>query len=174
MDDVAAPTSPVTGLSLGDRVDEVIDRTTSVIDEFWARASDDLAIYPSEAVELAAMLERMTRGKLLLSRLAVATYLGLGGDSADVSDALSAGVQLIHVGLCVHDDLIYPRAQRERRGRGGWRSGVVHGDQPPLATQRCVTQNRSSMTHSGICLRVAESPLHTLSNGPSGRPTHRN
>lgn len=115
MDDVTAPTTATTTLSLGARVDEVIGRTAAVIDHAWARASRDLAAYPAESAELAAMLARMTGGKLLRSRLAVATYFGLGGDNDEAADALAAGVQLIHVGLCVHDDLIDGDARRHGR-----------------------------------------------------------
>lgn len=115
MDDVAEPTTAVAGLSLAHRVDEVIDRTTALIDESWARASRDLAAYPAVAAELAGMLARMTGGKLLRSRLAVAAYLGLGGVDDEVGDALASGVQLIHVGLCVHDDLIDGDARRHGR-----------------------------------------------------------
>lgn len=115
MDDVAEPTTAVAGLSLAHRVDEVIDRTAALIDESWARASRDLAAYPAVAAELTGMLARMTGGKLLRSRLAVAAYLGLGGDADEVGDALASGVQLIHVGLCVHDDLIDGDARRHGR-----------------------------------------------------------
>lgn len=115
MDDAAAPTTTTSALSLGARVDEVIARTTAVIDESWARASRDLAAFPAESAELTGMLARMTGGKLLRSRLAVATYLGLGGESDGVCDALAGGIQLIHVGLCVHDDLIDGDARRHGR-----------------------------------------------------------
>ena len=141
MDDVVAPTSAVTGLSLGDRVDDVIARTTAAIDESWARASRDLVQYPAEAAELTGMLARMTGGKLLRSRLAVATYLGLGGTSEAVSDALSAGIQLIHVGLCVHDDLIDGDARRHGRPNVSGMAfdrAIVEGSDPERAEREAL------------------------------------
>ena len=109
------PSVPGSGSSLSESIDNVVSRTATTINESWAEVDDALASYPSEAAGPARLLSEMTGGKYLRSRLTAATYLGLGGTNLDACDALSAAVQLLHVGLCVHDDLIDGDVRRHGR-----------------------------------------------------------
>src|SRR5690606_12358331 len=63
----------------------------------------------------ARVLADLTGGKFLRSRLAVAAYAGLGGENDGVAASLAVSVQLLHLGLCVHDDLIDGDAVRHGR-----------------------------------------------------------
>ncbi|WP_353815834.1 polyprenyl synthetase family protein [Agromyces sp. SYSU T00266] len=87
------------------RVEAAVARTPAAVATAWAgiaTAADD----QPELAELVGRLAAQRGGKYLRSRLAAAAYLGMGGADARACDALAAAVQLLHLGLCVHDDLI--------------------------------------------------------------------
>ncbi|GAA1055312.1 hypothetical protein GCM10017608_24330 [Agromyces luteolus] len=90
---------------LAARVEAAVARTPGAVAAEWAviaAASDD----EPELREVVERLAAQRGGKYLRSRLAAAAYLGMGGADARACDALAAAVQLLHLGLCVHDDLI--------------------------------------------------------------------
>ncbi|GAA1060740.1 polyprenyl synthetase family protein [Agromyces bracchium] len=93
------------GADLVSRVEAAVARTPAAVSAAWA-AVDAPAGDQRELRELVDRLAAQRGGKYLRSRLAAAAYLGMGGTDAGACDAIAAAVQLLHVGLCVHDDLI--------------------------------------------------------------------
>ena len=133
--DTPAPT-------LSERVDRAVERTSRVIASSWSDLEASLAAFPPEAARPALLLADMTGGKYLRSRLAVATYFGLGGTSDAASDAISAAVQLLHVGLCVHDDLIDGDTTRHGRPNVAGRSAsraLAEGSDAARAAHEAMT-----------------------------------
>ncbi|NYF10435.1 geranylgeranyl pyrophosphate synthase [Leifsonia sp. AK011] len=128
--------------TLSHRVDEAVDRTAHVIASSWSDFEAGLGAFPTEAAHPARLLSEMTGGKYLRSRLAVATYFGLGGTTDAASDAISAAVQLLHLGLCVHDDLIDGDTRRHGRpnvaGRASARA-LAEGSDTARAAHEAMT-----------------------------------
>jgi len=90
---------------LAARVEAAVARAPGAVAAAWAA----LAAVADDEPELREVIGRLAAqrgGKYLRSRLAAAAYLGMGGADAKACDALSSSVQLLHLGLCVHDDLI--------------------------------------------------------------------
>ncbi|MBM7503440.1 polyprenyl synthetase family protein [Agromyces aurantiacus] len=101
---VGATGSASTGLA--ERVRRAVAGTSHAVAEAWTALASSAAARDPEARELIGLLAAQEGGKQLRARLAIAAYLGMGGDDPGVCDALGSAVQLLHVGLCVHDDLI--------------------------------------------------------------------
>ena len=137
---VTSATSAVPRLS--DRIDEAVNRTADIIASSWTDVEAGLAQFPAEAAQPARLLAEMTGGKYLRSRLAVATYFGLGGATDAASHAISAAVQLLHLGLCVHDDLIDGDTRRHGRpnvaGRASARA-LAEGSDSARAAREAMT-----------------------------------
>lgn len=95
-----------TGTRLAERIESAVARTPAAVGATWRRLLETAAGGEPEVRELLGAMSAQGGGKHLRARLACAAYLGLGGDDPHVSDALGAAVQLLHFGLCIHDDLI--------------------------------------------------------------------
>lgn len=91
---------------LAERIESAVARTRAAVAATWRRLLETPAGDEPEVRELLEAMSAQGGGKHLRARLACAAYLGLGGDDPKVSDALGAAVQLLHFGLCIHDDLI--------------------------------------------------------------------
>lgn len=94
------------GGRLAERIESAVARTPAAVAATWVRLLETAAGGEPETRELLEAMTAQGGGKHLRARLACAAYLGLGGDDPHVSDALGATVQLLHSGLCIHDDLI--------------------------------------------------------------------
>ncbi|MDH6180638.1 geranylgeranyl diphosphate synthase type I [Microbacteriaceae bacterium SG_E_30_P1] len=138
-------------------VDRLVDPTGERVAESWRPVVAALAERHDEAAFPARVLADLTGGKFLRSRLAVAGYAGLGGEDDAVAASLAVSVQLLHLGLCVHDDLIDGDAVRHgrpnvaglsrqrvlaeggsagRAGREGMAAAVLAGDLAIAQSQR--------------------------------------
>ncbi|MGR0321003.1 polyprenyl synthetase family protein [Agromyces sp. ZXT2-3] len=102
-------------LGLAARVEAAVSRTPGAVSAAWTAVSASAGDQP-ELRELVERLAGQRGGKYLRSRLAAAAYLGIGGTDPRACDALGAAVQLLHLGLCVHDDLIDGDDRRHGRG----------------------------------------------------------
>src|SRR5688572_12175376 len=92
-----------TGLAL--RIEAAVARTPAALAATWRRLRKTAAGGEPEVGELIEAMSAQGGGKQLRARLACAAYLGLGGDDPEACDGLAAAVQLLHSGLCIHDDL---------------------------------------------------------------------
>ncbi|GGI44456.1 geranylgeranyl pyrophosphate synthase [Agromyces flavus] len=135
-----APAPRIDGAAeLADAVGRAVTRTTAAVAASWERVADSAAAADPELRELIAVLAELEGGKQLRARLAVAAYLGMGGGDPAVCDALGAAVQLLHTGLCVHDDLIDGDDRRHGRPNvagtvlNAWRAA---GAAPDVATRQ--------------------------------------
>lgn len=136
------------GHSLFDRANAVAERMPSLMGAVLAAERQRWTDIPA-ATELVADIESLVNGgKYVRPRLAVLAYYGFGGLDGAVADRLAMAVQLLHVGLCIHDDLIdggqfrhgrptvqvLAEAREVAAGRSGraWRKGasaaVLAGD----------------------------------------------
>jgi geranylgeranyl diphosphate synthase, type I len=91
---------------LVERIGLAVARTSGAVEDAWRSLAASAAGADPEPRELIDLLAAQVGGKQLRARLAIAAYLGMGGDAPEVCDSLGAAVQLLHAGLCVHDDLI--------------------------------------------------------------------
>lgn len=91
---------------LAARIEEAVARTPAAVAAVWRRLLETAPGSEPEVRELIEAIAVQGGGKQLRARLACAAYLGLGGDVPEACDALGASVQLLHSGLCIHDDLI--------------------------------------------------------------------
>lgn len=111
-----APGGPIGGPGTGgpadaasdlvERIGLAVARTSVAVGDAWRSLAASAAGADPEPRELIGLLAAQGGGKQLRARLAIAAYLGMGGDAPEVCDALGAAVQLLHAGLCIHDDLI--------------------------------------------------------------------
>jgi geranylgeranyl diphosphate synthase, type I len=98
-----------------ERVEAAVSRTPAAVGATWRRLLATEAGGEPEVRELIEAIAGQGGGKQLRARLACAAYLGSGGDDPETCDALGAAVQLLHSGLCIHDDLI--DGDERRHGR---------------------------------------------------------
>lgn len=91
---------------LADRIESAVGSTPAAVAATWRRLLETAAGGEPEVRELIGAMSAQGGGKQLRARLACAAYLGLGGEDPRVCAALGAAVQLLHSGLCIHDDLI--------------------------------------------------------------------
>ena len=123
--------------ALGDLVERAVGRVPASVSATWRRLRATPA--GAEAGELVAAVAVQGGGKHLRARLACAAYLGLGGTSEAVCDALGSAVQLLHLGLCIHDDLIDGDDRRHGRPNvvGTVRAArTADGDAPAIAERQ--------------------------------------
>ena len=149
---------------LADAVGRAVARTTAAVAASWDRLAGSAAAADPEPRELIATLAGQEGGKQLRARLAVAAYLGMGGGDPAVCDALGAAVQLLHTGLCVHDDLI--DGDDRRHGRlnvaGSVRSvWIAAGATPDVATRQADSAAllAGDLAISASLRAVAETPV---------------
>lgn len=72
----------------------------------WHRVRSRCAELDPLAVEFLEAAEASDGGKHLRPRLVAAAYLGFGGVDPDLLGDVAGAQQLLHLGLCMHDDLI--------------------------------------------------------------------
>ena len=89
--------------------------TSTVLREFLDARVRAAAVRSDVAVRLWADLADGVGGKLMRPRLAVAAYLGLGGQDAAAIAPVAAAIEVLHTAMLVHDDLL--DHDEVRRGR---------------------------------------------------------
>ncbi|MFF2272908.1 polyprenyl synthetase family protein [Agromyces sp. NPDC058136] len=109
----AGPLAPATPLqaAVDDFALDAPEFTAAQWRRVRARAND---AGPAVA-ELIDRAQASDGGKHMRPRLVAAAYLGLGGDDRTLLAEVAAAQQLIHLGLCMHDDII--DGDRVRHGR---------------------------------------------------------
>ena len=73
---------------LGDRVADAVARTSAAVAAAWERLASSPAASDPEPRDLIRILAGQEGGKQLRARLAIAAYLGMGGDDPAVCDAI--------------------------------------------------------------------------------------
>ena len=74
--------------------------------ERWQEVRSRCSSLGPAVLELIDAMAASTGGKYLRPRLVAAAYFGLGGTDLDLLSEVAGAQQLLHIGLCTHDDLI--------------------------------------------------------------------
>ncbi|MGO1510104.1 MAG: polyprenyl synthetase family protein [Actinomycetaceae bacterium] len=101
---------------LARRVEEFLSDAGTLTADLW----DGVTGGPSRSAELTELVgaaRAADGGKYLRPRLVAASFAAFGGTDESLLRRVAAAQQLLHVGLCVHDDLI--DGDRVRHGRPG-------------------------------------------------------
>ncbi|MEU1970821.1 polyprenyl synthetase family protein [Microbacterium sp. NPDC019599] len=91
--------------SLAAQVEEFMAGAASLTEEVW----DDIAsewVSAGDVSEVIDAARGADGGKYLRPRLVSASYLAFGGCDPELLRRVAAAQQMLHVGLCIHDDLI--------------------------------------------------------------------
>jgi geranylgeranyl diphosphate synthase type I len=100
---------------LAESVEDAMAQTSAVLREFLDARVHTAAARSDVAARLWADLADGVGGKLMRPRLAVAAYLGLGGQDAAAIAPVAAAIEVLHTAMLVHDDLL--DHDEVRRGR---------------------------------------------------------
>ncbi|WP_394553405.1 polyprenyl synthetase family protein [Agromyces sp. MMS24-JH15] len=143
---VAAASVP---MDLGGRVDVALGDPSTLAGDLWDAVSVRGIEAGGEFADLVDAARAADGGKYLRPRLVAAAYLAHGGTDAALLRRIAGAQQLVHLGLCIHDDLIdgdlvrhgrpnvVARAEAAARaaglgdaasGRQGAASGLLAGD----------------------------------------------
>ncbi|BDZ65234.1 polyprenyl synthetase family protein [Agromyces mangrovi Wang et al. 2018] len=142
--------SAVASATFADAVDEALPEARDAVARHWAGARARSAAGGAPIARLLRdAADASAAGKYLRPRLLAAGYLGFGGSDHACLAGLAAAVQVLHSGLCTHDDLIdgdrvrhgapnaIGRAERDAAAAGlgetsarrhGLTAGVLAGD----------------------------------------------
>lgn len=74
--------------------------------ERWQQVRARCAGLGPAMIELIDAMKASDGGKYLRPRLVAAAFLGMGGTELDLLGEVAGAQQLLHIGLCTHDDLI--------------------------------------------------------------------
>lgn len=121
----AAETSAAIGIEHGSavglaaelpaRIDDAIGEPAHLAGSLWAEVGRRTASAGPEMAELVAAAQAADGGKFLRPRLVAAAYLSHGGTDFTLLRRVAGAVQLVHLALCAHDDVI--DGDRVRHGR---------------------------------------------------------
>ncbi|WP_139415440.1 polyprenyl synthetase family protein [Agromyces laixinhei] len=92
--------------SLAPLVDEFARRAPAVTAAQWDRVHARCAALDPAVAELIAGARAADGGKHMRPRLVAAAFLGLGGTHDALLSEVAGAQQLLHLGLCMHDDII--------------------------------------------------------------------
>lgn len=95
-----------TGASLTARVEEFARRAPAITAAHWQRVHARCASIDPAVGELILEGQASDGGKHMRPRLVAAAYLGLGGTDDALLAEVAGAQQLLHLGLCMHDDII--------------------------------------------------------------------
>jgi geranylgeranyl diphosphate synthase type I len=98
--------SPPPAASLASRVASFAAEAPAATAAQWTIVRARCAAMDPAVDELITAARASDGGKHMRPRLVAAAFLGLGGDDTDLVAEVAAAQQLLHVGLCLHDDLI--------------------------------------------------------------------
>jgi len=108
---IRSATAPREAPPLDDLIDGVMADASRLTQELWdavARRAPQAAA----VAELLAACRAADGGKYLRPRLVAASYFAFGGTDLELVRRVAAAQQLLHVGLCIHDDVIDDDAVR--------------------------------------------------------------
>ncbi|MFE6965229.1 polyprenyl synthetase family protein [Agromyces sp. NPDC057679] len=100
-----APTAAAL-VPLGARVEHLLGDPSTLTSGVWAEVGARLGAAGPEAAELIAAAGAADGGKHLRPRIVAASYLAHGGDEPALLRRVAGAQQLVHLALCIHDDLI--------------------------------------------------------------------
>lgn len=98
--------SSVRATDFAEQVSAVTARAASATAAAWQQLANRPVGRLPEMATLLEIVRSVDGGKYLRPRLAAASFLGLGGTDPDLIDTVGAALQNLHLGLCIHDDLI--------------------------------------------------------------------
>ncbi|MFF2495319.1 polyprenyl synthetase family protein [Agromyces sp. NPDC058064] len=98
--------SPATDGAFGDRLRDALGDPALLTAAVWHEVDARLEAAGPEAAELVAAARAADGGKHLRPGLVAASYLAHGGDDPALLRRVAAAQQLVHLALCIHDDLI--------------------------------------------------------------------
>jgi len=87
-------------------VDGATERAAAATAAAWSALGTRRIGTLPEMAGLLSTISALDGGKYLRPRLAAAVYYGLGGRDDAVIDCIGSALQSLHLGLCIHDDLI--------------------------------------------------------------------
>lgn len=99
---------------LAARIDDVMRDAAQLTQGLWDAVARRSADSPAVA-ELIAAGRAADGGKFLRPRLVAAAYFAYGGEDVALLRQVAAAQQLLHVGLCIHDDAIDDDSVRHGR-----------------------------------------------------------
>lgn len=159
---------------LAQGVEDAMTRTARVLADFVDERVRLAGGRSQVAARLWTDLAAVVGGKLMRPRLAVAAYLGLGGDDPAAVAPVAAAVEVLHTAMLVHDDLLdhdelrrgrpnvagATRARLDGRGLDGraiedqvLAAGLLAGD---LAIAAAFSLVAGAPTGSGTKVRIIE------------------
>jgi geranylgeranyl diphosphate synthase type II len=149
-----------------EQVDAVVSDMPARVAALWG----DVARRTPGAPELAHLVAASSAadgGKYLRPRLVGAAYYGLGGRDDELVRHVAAAQQLLHVGLCIHDDVI--DEDRTRHGApnvaGRIELEALNAGMPPRASARLA--EASAILAGDLALNAA---VLTLLSAPAPSP----
>ncbi|WP_395245261.1 polyprenyl synthetase family protein [Agromyces sp. MMS24-K17] len=180
-----APAAPVSE-PLDARIEASLGDPAALTAGLWTEVGWRTEPAGPEMADLVAAARAADGGKHLRPRLVAASYLAHGGDDDALLRRVAAAQQLIHVGLCIHDDLIdgdlvrhgrpnvIGRAAAAARGAGlaeaaatrqGEASGLLAGD---LALNAAVLALVAAPAPDRVRLALAAAALEAIERTVAG------
>ena len=103
------------GAALAARVERFMAQAPLFAAELWGEVSRRSAAAGPEMSDLVDAARAADGGKYVRPRLVATAFFGLGGDDEALLRRVAGAQQLLHLGLCMHDDVI--DGDRVRHGR---------------------------------------------------------
>ena len=171
---------------LGARIDAALGDPASLAAAHWADAGRRTASAGPEMTDLIASAGAADGGKYLRPRLVAAAFLAHGGTDVDLLRHVAGAMQLIHLGLCAHDDVIdgdrvrhgranvIGHAEADARAAGldgtaatrqGEASGILSGD---LALNAAILALLTAPAPEPIRVRLATTALDAIEQAIAG------
>ena len=186
----APATAPVgtaaAGLELADRVDLFMMGAPRLAAELWSEVAHRSASAGPAMSDLIEAARNADGGKFVRPRLVAAAFYGSGGTHDELLRRVAGAQQLLHLGLCMHDDVIdgdrvrhgrpnvVGHAERAARARGldaeaaarqGEASGILAGD---LALNAAVLALLAAPAPSATRLGLASAALEAIERTIAG------
>lgn len=188
--DLGSPLAPVLGadlgLDFGARIDDALGDPAHLAGGHWAEVGRRTASAGPEMGDLVAAARAADGGKYLRPRLVAAAYLAHGGTDLALVRHVAGAVQLVHLALCAHDDVIdgdrvrhgrpnvIGRAETDATAAGldheaarrqGEASGILSGD---LALNAAVLALLTAPAPEPMRLRLATAALDAIEQAIAG------
>ena len=174
------------GAALAARVERFMGQAPLFTAELWGEVGRRSAAAGPEMSELVDAARAADGGKFVRPRLVATAFFGLGGDDEVLLRRVAGAQQLLHLGLCMHDDVIDGDRVRHGRpnviglgerdahsagldasaaARQGAASGILAGD---LALNAAVLALLTAPTPVATRARLAETALEAVERTIAG------
>ncbi|MFD4421102.1 polyprenyl synthetase family protein [Agromyces sp. NPDC058484] len=182
----ASAGTAVVDQALGARVDAFMSDAPRLASELWTEVSRRAAAAGPAMARLIEAARAADGGKHVRPRLVAAAFYGLQGSDASLLRRVAGAQQLLHIGLCMHDDVIdgdrvrhgrpnvIGLVEREARAAGlgaaaaarqGEASGILAGD---LALNAAVLALLDAPAPASMRLRLAGAALEAVERTIAG------